>query len=61
MFVIEDELHADQLDGQFQTRQQAIAELQRVAAIPWNEDPNRAPCRSWPTCGRRYELIEYDE
>jgi hypothetical protein len=61
MFIIEDEWHAEPLDGQFETREQAIDELRRVAAIPWNEAPNRAPCTSWMTCGRRYELIEYDD
>jgi hypothetical protein len=60
MFVIEDEAHAEPQEGQFQTRQQALAELQRRAAIPWNEEPNRAPCTNWRNCGRRYELVEYD-
>jgi hypothetical protein len=60
MFVIEDELHAEWQEGQFETRQLAISELRRRAAIPWNEDPNRAPCTSWSTCGRQYVLIEYD-
>jgi hypothetical protein len=61
MFVIEDEAHAERQEGRFQTRQQAIVELQRRAAIPWNEKPNRAPCTNWLNCGRRYELIEYDD
>jgi hypothetical protein len=61
MFVIEDEAHAEPQEGQFQTRQQAIAELQRRAAIPWDEEPNRAPCTNWINCGRRYELVEFDE
>jgi hypothetical protein len=61
MFLIEDEWHAEPLDGRFETRAQAIGELRRIASIPWNEPPNRAPCTSWMTCGRRYELIEYDE
>ncbi|WP_456620173.1 MULTISPECIES: hypothetical protein [unclassified Bradyrhizobium] len=60
MFVIEDELHAEP-QGQFQTRQQAVAELRRLAAIPWDEEPNCAPCTNWRNCGRRYELIEYDD
>jgi hypothetical protein len=60
MFVIEDEAHAEP-QGRFQTREQAIAELQRRATIPWNEEPNRAPCTNWRNCGRRYELAEYDD
>ena len=59
MFVIEDELHAE-LHGEFQTRLQAIAELKRRAAIAWDKEPNRAPCMGWASCGRRYELVEYD-
>jgi hypothetical protein len=60
IFVIEDEAHAER-HGRFQTRPQAIAELRRRAAIPWDEEPNRAPCIGWRKCGRRYELVEYDQ
>lgn len=61
MFVIEDEAHAEPQEGRLQTRPQAIAELRRRSEIPWNEEPNRAPCTNWLNCGRRYELVEYDE
>src|SRR5262245_9233187 len=61
MFLIEDEAHDERQEGQFLTREQAIAELERRAAIPWNDTPNRAPCTNWRNCGRRYELVEYDE
>lgn len=61
MFVIEDEAHAEPQEGQFRTREQAIAELERRAAIPWNDAPNRAPCTNWLNCGRLYELVEYDD
>ena len=61
MFIIEDEAHAEPQEGRFQTRQQAIAELRRRSEILWNEEPNRAPCTNWLNCGRRYELVEYDE
>jgi hypothetical protein len=59
MYVIEDAIHAEP-QGEFSTRDQAIEELERRAAIPWNEAPNIAPCRSWQTCGRHYDLVEYD-
>ena len=59
MFIIEDELHAEP-HGEFATRDEALAELERRAAIPWNVEPNIAPCMSWETCGRCYELVEYD-
>jgi hypothetical protein len=59
MFVIEDEIHAEP-QGEFATRGEAFEELKRRAAIPWNEAPNLAPCMSWQTCGRNYDLVEYD-
>jgi hypothetical protein len=58
--MIEDERHAEP-QGRFASFQQAIDELKRRAAIPWDEDPNRAPCMNWQTCGRSYALIEYDD
>jgi hypothetical protein len=59
LFVVVDELH-DEFLGEFRTREEAIAELQRRADIPWDQPPNLAPCTNWENCGRRYELIEYD-
>lgn len=59
MFVIEDESHAE-WQGKFPTRSEAFEELKRRAALPWNERPNVAPCKSWRTCGRRYDIVEYD-
>jgi hypothetical protein len=59
MFAIEDELHADAV-GQFTNREDALAELNRLVLIPWDNKPNRAPCTNWRNCGREYELIEYD-
>ncbi len=60
MFVIEDEIHAEP-QGQYPTKEEAISELRRRAAIPWDGVPNMAPCQSWKTCGRNYEVIEYDD
>ena len=60
MFVIEDEAHAEP-QGQFASFEKAIVELQRRAIVPWNQDPNRAPCTNWRSCGRKYEVIEYDD
>jgi hypothetical protein len=59
MFAIEDEIHVEQL-GEFPTLPEAIAELRRLAGLPWNQPPNVAPCMSWQTCGRAYQLVEYD-
>ncbi|MBZ6381079.1 hypothetical protein [Sphingomonas sanguinis] len=59
MFVIDDEWHAEPI-GEYASRTEAMAELRRMAALPWDEHPNKCPCRSWRSCGRRYRLIEYD-
>ena len=59
-FVIEDTTHAD-WHGEYSSFESALAELNKRADIPWNERPNIAPCTSWKTCGRSYEIIEYDD
>jgi len=59
-FIIEDELHAEWQNGEFSTFEDAVVELRRRAGIPWDVEPNRAPCTSWNTCGRTYEIIEFD-
>jgi len=43
MFIIEDELHAEQ-QGEFPNKELAIAELKRRAHIAWDQRPNIAPC-----------------
>lgn len=60
MFIIEDEWHAEHV-AEFATRDEALAELQRLAALRWDEAPNAAPCIGWQTCGRRYAVVEYDD
>jgi hypothetical protein len=60
MFIIEDEIHAEQL-GEYASFDQALAELRRRANIPWDQPPNVAPCLSWKTCGRDYIIIDYDD
>lgn len=59
MFVIEDEWHAEWI-ATFALRDDAIMELRRLAVLPWNAMPNLAPCTEWATCGRRYDIVEYD-
>ena len=29
--------------------------------MPWDQRPNRAPCTSWRTCGRKWVLAEFGE
>lgn len=60
MFLIEDESHAEHI-ARFQNRAEAVLELRRLAALAWDAEPNLAPCSSWETCGRNYELVEYDD
>lgn len=55
-FVIEDEFHAE-WQGEFASEQEALVELQRRAQIPWDHEPNQAPCTSWRTCGRTITLL----
>jgi len=60
MFVIEDETHCEP-GSEFASRDAAVSELRRLAELPWDVPPNLAPCMSWRTCGRSYELVEYDD
>jgi hypothetical protein len=60
VFKIEDEWHAELQAGEFASLGAAAEELRRLAEIPWDQAPNAAPCTSWRTCGRRYEVVEYD-
>jgi hypothetical protein len=58
-YCIEDEWHAEP-HSEHPTLDDAITELERLARVPWNVEPNTAPCQSWRTCGRQYWIIEYD-
>jgi hypothetical protein len=58
-FVIEDQTHAEWI-SEHASFAEAWEELRRLAALPWDQSPNVAPCASWRTCERTYELIEYD-
>jgi hypothetical protein len=60
MFVIEDEAHVELQSGEYPTLEAATNELRRRATIPWDQEPTVAPCNNWRSCGRRYEIIEYD-
>jgi hypothetical protein len=58
-FLIEDERHAE-AQGEYLSLPDALSELRRRAALPWDQAPNVAPCTNWQNCGRSYEIIEYD-
>jgi hypothetical protein len=56
-FIIEDETHSEQM-SEHGSLEAAQLELARLEALPWDKQPNLAPCGSWETCGRNYVLIE---
>ena len=60
MLIIEDESHCE-TQGEYPDFKRSLEELRRRAKIPWDQEPNRAPCTSWRTCGRRYQVIEGNE
>lgn len=59
MYIIEDELHAEAI-GEFASFEEVVRELQRLAALPWDQPPNLAPCTSWARCRSDYQIVEYD-
>lgn len=60
MFQIEDEMHAEPQEGEFNTFDEALEELKKIARIPYDRYPNKCPCQNWKTCCRIYEIVEYD-
>ncbi len=58
-FVIEDEIHAEP-QGEYDTFEDAVAELVLRSKIPWDKNPNLCPCMNWKNCGRNYQILEYD-
>lgn len=61
MFQIEDILHAEPQKGKYLSYEDAFNELKKRAQIPWNNEPNKCPCKNWEACGRNYEIVEYDD
>jgi hypothetical protein len=60
VFVIEDEGHSEWLPGEFASFDDALSEVRRLAAVPWNTPPNQAPCTGWEGCGRDWTILEFD-
>lgn len=58
-FVITDQIH-DEDFGTFDSFDEAVLELKKIADIPWNKEPNLSLCESQETCGREYEIVEYN-
>ncbi len=59
LFIIEDEMHADQ-QGEFKSFDEALNELEKRAKIPFDVEPNRCPCYNFKDCERRYTIILYN-
>lgn len=57
-FSLFDEIHCEHVDS-YPNFADALAEVARRCELPWDASPNRAPCRSWKTCGRKYQIREY--
>jgi hypothetical protein len=58
-FAINDSIHLDQ-EGTYRSIDAALARLRQLARQPWDAAPNRAPCSSWESCGRDWEILEYE-
>jgi hypothetical protein len=56
-FELRDDLY-DEIQGEFQTFSEAVAQACRLAAIPWDAPPNPAPCTSRANCSRNDEIVE---
>jgi hypothetical protein len=60
IYIIEDSIHCE-WQAKYSAFEDAVIELRRRASLPWDREPNQAPCTSWKTCGREYEILEYDD
>ena len=60
MFIIEDAIHAEPQDKEFDSFEEAYKEIEKISKISWNEPPNCCPCTNWKNCERNYYIIEYD-
>lgn len=59
-YVIDDDLHYD-LHIRFERFDDAVTEIRRRMALPWDDEENQASCIDWETCERQYWIFEYDD
>lgn len=52
-------MHYDTV-GEYGSFGEAMECIRTLTGIPWNEEPNVAPCASGETCSRLYVINEYD-
>ena len=57
MFYVVDEIHCEYSEP-FASFENAENEIRHRCAFPWDAPPNRAPCRNWRKCGRKYQIVE---
>lgn len=48
--------HHSWLMGEFNSRDDALAEIDRLASLAWDHPDNKCPCLSWETCSRLYAI-----
>ena len=57
-FVVDDDLHSEGISTH-DSYAEALAKIESLSLLPWDQEPNAAPCTNWRNCGRRYEIAEY--
>lgn len=60
IYKIEDEMHIEEIIGEYDSFEQAYERLEEIAKIPWGKKVNKLPCNNWKKCERRYQIVEYD-
>jgi hypothetical protein len=60
IYLIEDEVHSDGLGGRYSTFESALAEVQRIVTLPFEEEPHNPPCASWQQCKREIVIKEVE-
>ncbi len=59
MSKIEEEMHVEPQNGEFDFFEQALECLKEFAKLLRNEKPNKCPCSDWKSCESQYQIIEY--
>lgn len=59
VFAVDDDTHSEAM-SKHDTFEEALAEIKRLATLPWDSEPNMAPCANWRNCGRRYDIVEFE-
>lgn len=57
-FWIDDDAHCETRQGSYATYEDAHAELERLALVPWGEEPNIPPRSTGLECKREWLIYE---